>query len=372
MRRRFSFIIFFLFSFIFSLALPHFLYAQEITTNNGKRLIMGVKTSTPPKIDGDISDEAWKSAAKAESFWDNQNGIRVADQTTSYILYDEKFIYVAFLCRDSQPDKIYARENVRDYRYANRGGDGGGDNIDEDAVEIIFDCFKSHRFEDLSRFSLNAIGTRSSKLGGGRGGKLEWSGDWEGSAKRVPEGWTAEFRIPWGILNYPSSKQPITLGINFERTQHRTQLGSIWSHIGSSGFLELEGQWMGVQVPQNTFKPKFSILPYILSLSGKEKTQLRTGADIRYTATPELTVVATINPDFATVEGAVQSINFSRSERFVPERRPFFLEGQDYFRAGYFWTMGPYFYPNRIQTFDVGTKVYGKISPKDTDRKSVV
>jgi len=47
-------------------------------------------------IDGDISDPGWKEAAKAEQFVDLQNGTLVADQTVTYLLYDEKYIYLAF------------------------------------------------------------------------------------------------------------------------------------------------------------------------------------------------------------------------------------------------------------------------------------
>jgi hypothetical protein len=62
----------------------------------------------------------------------------------------------------------------------------------------------------------------------------------------------------------------------------------------------------------------------------------------------------------------VDSIQFSRAERFLPERRPFFLEGSSYFSAGDFYGIGHYFFSRRIETFDTGTKVYGKFSPRDT------
>src|SRR5204862_2361273 len=64
---------------------------------------------------------------------------------------------------------------------------------------------------------------------------------------------------------------------------------------------------------------------------------------------------------------AVESIQFSRSEKFIPERRPFFLEGSDYFgsRRG-FMGIGQYFYSQRIRTFDAGAKIYGKITPADS------
>src|SRR5262249_10175172 len=159
---------------------------------------------------------------------DLQNGTLVAEQTTAWVLYDDKFIYVAFQCKDTEPGRIFARETIRDYRF---GQGGGFDRLSEDAVEVGFDPFMGHKQGDRSVFSLNPLGTRSASLAGGRGAKVEWKGDWDGAVKRVQDGWTAEMRIPWGILSYPASKQPITIGINFARTNARTRIDSIWSNI---------------------------------------------------------------------------------------------------------------------------------------------
>lgn len=334
--------------------------AQHSTDSYTRRPIPAIKTTIPPTIDGDLSDPAWKEAPTATIFVDRQNGNVVADQTIAYLLYDERHIYLGFHCKDSRPEQITARETIRDSRYQ------GEEDDNEDNIEVIFDPFQSHRSEDFTRFSLNAIGTRSARLGGGRGGKVEWKGDWDGAVKRVEDGWTAEMRIPWGILNYPNSKEPITMGINFQRFQYRTRIESIWSNTGPQRFNELQGHWIGVQVPQSAFRPKLSLLPYILPGSDRRGPRFRSGLDARYTITPELTAVGSLNPDFGTIEGAVEGIQFSRSERFVEERRPFFLEGRDYFDAGQFFSIGHYFFPNRIRTFDIGTKVYGKITPADT------
>ncbi len=340
--------------------LPHGM-AQAQVQSYSKRPIAAVKTATPPVIDGDISDEVWKTAPKAETFIDTQNGTVVAEQTSAWVLYDDKFIYVSFHCKDSQPDRITARESIQDYRFGQ-----SVDRLSEDAVEVGFDPFLSHKQGDRSIFSLNALGTRSALLAGGRGAKVEWKGDWQGAVKRVADGWTAEMRIPWAILNYPSSKKPITIGINFARTHARTRINSIWSNITSGGFFDRDGLWTGVQVPTGEFHPKLSLLPYLLTGIKEGNGAFRSGLDARYTIKPELTAVSTINPDFGTIEGAVEGIQFSRSERFVPERRPFFLEGSDYFRGIGIDAIGPAFFSNHIRNFDLGTKVYGKLSPVDS------
>lgn len=339
------------------------LIAQQGGPALTRRPLPAVKTPSPPKIDGDLTDPAWQSAPRAEIFVDQQTGASPSDQTTAYILFDDKYVYVAFRCLDSKPEGIVARETIRDQHFLQRGH---SDYSTEDFVEVDFDPFLTHNATDFAQFSVNALGTPSARITGGRGNKAEWKGDWEAAARKTAQGWDAEMRIPWAILNYPSGRRALTFGINFVRFQDRTKVQSVWSNIGPQSFQDLEGLWTGVETPAGGFRPHVSLLPYTMpGLDGSRPTW-RSGLDARYVPTPELTAVASINPDFGTVEGAVEGIQFSRSEKFIPERRPFFLEGSDFFGSSRgFMGIGQYFYTQRIRTFDVGAKVYGKVTPVD-------
>ncbi len=331
--------------------------AQDTSKTYANRTIEAIpipKSAQPPVIDGDLSDKIWTMATKAQTFIDPQRSTPVGDQTEVTLLYDQVNIYVGFYCHDSRPDGITARETVRDAKLMN-----------DDFVAVELDPFLTYKFDGYSIFMVNAIGTRSMRQSGGRAGKVEWQGDWEAAVKRVADGWTVEMKIPWGILSYPRVQKPINMGINFRRFQQRTQILSMWSDIGTQFFSEREGLWKGVSTPVQAWKPRISALPYLMpSLSLKDKSEIRTGMDIRYQPTPELTAVATIAPDFATVEGAVEGINFSRSERYVQDHRPFFLEGQDYFDLGRPYQLGRLFYPNRIGSMSTAFKVYGKTDTK--------
>lgn len=325
--------------------------------NRSISAILRPSSIAPPKLDGNLDDPLWKMAAKADTFIDPQTDKPAVEQTEVYLAYDSEAIYVAFYCHDSQPSAIAARETVRDAQL--RG---------DDNVTIEFDPFLTYKFNDYSMFSVNPLSTRNMQISGGRAGKLEWQGDWDATSKIVADGWITEMRIPWGILSYPRTTAPQTFGINFRRMHQRTQVRSLWSNLGVQFFNDREGYWKGVQAPVNTWKPRLSFLPYLMpSLrTDGERSQIRMGLDARYQPTPELTVVGAINPDFATVEGAVQGIFFSRAERFVPDRRPFFLEGEDYFDVGRPYQIGRLFNPIRIPQFDVGAKVYGKLNPTTT------
>lgn len=309
----------------------------------------------PPKIDGDLSDPVWKDVPKADNFINPDSGKPVEDQTEVWMTYDKTSVYLAFYCHDSKPNEIVARETVRDSRMEN-----------DDSVRVILDPYLTRKYEDYNFLTVNAIGTRSSQFAGGRAGKVEWQGDWEAATKRVSDGWTLEIRIPWAILNYPRKSGSSDFGFNFRRDQQRTKLTSFFSNKGPQGFANFDATWKGVVTPTKAWKPKLSTLPYILPSTQIDggHSQIRFGLDSRYQPTPELTAVGTISPDFQSVEGAVESIAFSRSERFVRDKRPFFQEGQNNIGLGENYQLGLLFNTARIKKVDTGLKLYGKLDPK--------
>jgi hypothetical protein len=305
-----------------------------------------------PTIDGDLSDPVWKQAARADTFVDVDTGKAYADQTEAYLLYDGLFIYVGFHCHDSKPGEIVARETVRDSGMRS-----------DDTVQLTLDPYLTRKYEDYATFAVNPRGTRVTRMGGGRAGKTEWQGEWTAAGRLIADGWVAELRIPWSILNYPNRKGPGRMGINFRRQHARAKLESMWSDLGPQRFNERDGSWDGVEAPQRAWKPRFSALPYLQSIGSATGRigEIRSGLDLRYQPSSDVTVVGTLNPDFASVEGAVESIAFSRSERFIPERRPFFLEGAGFLDLGEDYQIGRLFNSQHIREFDTGVKVYGKL-----------
>jgi hypothetical protein len=155
----------------------------------------------------------------------------------------------------------------------------------------------------------------------------------------------------------------VTAGINMDRLQQRTKIHSLWCNYGPQELNELEGHWVGVTYPP--YHPSLSLLPYS-SIGWQEKRggSFRSGLDARYTPTPLLTLVGTINPDFRNVEEAVEGIDFSYGPRFVPDRRPFFQEGAGIYNTG--GIPGRFFYSRQIGPFDTGVNLYGKLNQRDT------
>jgi hypothetical protein len=166
-----------------------------------------------------------------------------------------------------------------------------------------------------------------------------WDAVWDVATLRDSLGWAAEYRIPLSQLRYP------------EASEHTFGL-AIWRHIGRSneriswplykrretGFVSQFGTWEGLQ--GLTSARRVELMPYVVEKNasravgggrfGRQNT-LTAGADLKIGLTSNLTLDATINPDFGQVEADPAVLNLSAFEQFFAERRPFFLEGQGIF-----------------------------------------
>jgi len=200
---------------------------------------------------------AWKFAAVADTFVDADTGRVYADQTEAFLLYDKQYIYVAFHCRDSRPEGIVARETVRD-----------SEMYQDDTVQITLDPYLTRKYNDYAIFTVNSPGNARDADRGRQGEQGRVAGRLVCRRERVPDGWTAEMRIPWAILNYPNRRGPGRMGINFRRRHGRLKLETMWSDLGQQRFNERDGSWLGVEAPQRAWKPRFSMLPYIQPIAG--------------------------------------------------------------------------------------------------------
>ena len=152
-----------------------------------------IKKETSPevlvKIDGFLDDTLWKKANVSGYFWCSLEDRAPTEQTEVLVFQDDNYLYFGFKLYDSKPDEIQATKTVRD---TGLGYD--------DSISIEMDTFFNRR--DITVFSLNPLGTQTDKIAGGRSSKVEWKGDWLGGAVQTEYGWSAEFAIPFAILNF--------------------------------------------------------------------------------------------------------------------------------------------------------------------------
>ena len=316
-------------------------------TQTVQKELPAVNTDQPPTIDGVLDDACWQDAPQAIGFTDQRTEKPAKNQSVGRIVYTNTAIYIGLHLYDNMPDKIVARQTKDQTRI--RG---------EDWVSFSLDPFHTHQFSDRNFFIVNPLGTKFAHLATGRAEKSEWIGLWKTAARIVEDGWIVEMEIPWQMLDYPDTTQPIRMGINLDREQQRTGERSWWCNLGVNEFRENDGHWMDVLPPPRKRELKF--LPYLIGGISETETDereytARAGTDIRYEVTPQLRLIGTANPDFENIEQAVEGIDFSYGERYVPDRRPFFSEGGNVYR------LGRVFHSRRIADMDGGLKLFGKI-----------
>lgn len=311
------------------------------------RALAITQTTVAPTIDGVLDDEVWKSTAIADRFWISEQERWPTEQTEVLTTADSTHLYFAFRVYESQRDKIETLQTRRD----------SGLGLD-DQVVVELDPFLSHR--EVSSYSVNAAGTQSDAIAGGRALQQSWKGDWRAAATRTNYGWSAEIAIPFAILNYEEGAT--TFGVNFLRYQHRTAEWSRWADVTVRSLPEERGRLTGLAPSASAQTRPWTFLPYVLAgrnipnKRGEIKSTLATvGTDIRYQPRPNLTGVLSLNPDFSQTENAVTDINFNYNQKFRADSRPFFQEG-----SAYFGKNPAYFYSNNVPNFDYGGKLFSR------------
>jgi len=328
-----------------------FLQVPFVESSPGNIEQIPIKDMPPALIavDGLLDDVLWRKAVLSGDFWVSLENKPPTDQTEVLVARDSNYLYFAFRLHDSKPEEIQATKTVRDTGFGY-----------DDSITIELDTFFNRR--DISQFSLNPLGTQTDDIADGRSTKIEWKGDWFGAAVRSDEGWTAEFAIPFAILNY--QQKNTVFGVNFKRYHSRTKEYSLWADVTPQNLPEEMGQLQGLELPSaaTSDRKSWTFMPFVLAgknipdKEGEIKDSLFTGGiDIRYQPRPDLTGIVSLNPDFSQVETAVTNISFSYSEKSVGDNRPFFVEG-----GGYFGDDEEYFYSNRVADFDFGGKSFGR------------
>ncbi len=110
----------------------------------------------------------------------------------------------------------------------------------------------------------------------------------------------------------------------------------------------------GLDLERSSARPQ--IIPHVISRSQEnEGTDFSGGLDVRQRFTQSVAGYLTVNPDFATIEADREEINLTRFEVNLPEKRHFFLEGNDAYQQRI-----RLFYSRRITDIYGGLKVFGK------------
>ena len=286
-----------------------------------------VRAAHAPQIDGRDDDEVWRLAPPITAFREFQpvQGKAPSYATLAEVAYDDRNLYVFVRAFDPSPATI--RQLL-----ARRDGWPPGDHI-----VVVVDSYHDRRTG--YEFGACPSGARYDAVLTNDGDEDgAWDGVWDLATRVDSLGWTAEFRIPLSQLRYADAPEH-TFGLAIARDIGRTNERVSWPEFrrdrpGITSQLGDLGGIAGISSPR-----RLEVLPYVVTKNvtttrdtGFGRAQRLTGgADIKFGVTSNLTLDATVNPDFGQVEADPAEVNLTAYESYFSERRPFFVEGADIF-----------------------------------------
>jgi hypothetical protein len=298
-------------------------------------VIRAARTPAPPRVDGTLDDPAWSLAEPFDAFVQifPDEGKPPTERTELRVLYDDRALYVAVRCHDSHPDEIVRPMGRRDKPPVS------------DQVYLYLDTGDDHR--DGYVFGLTAGGILQDGLVY-EDDRMAWDWDavWDGRVTVDREGWSAEFAIPLSILRFPEAPvQTWGFAVRRELARRRELSATVPIPRSARGLVSRLGRLTGM----TDLRPltHLELAPYLAARaairpqyqSDPSRPQPRltdlildAGLDLKWVPSRNLSLVATLNPDFGQVEADEIIQNLTTYELKYPEKRPFFNEGLQLFQ----------------------------------------
>ena len=297
--------------------------------------IRAVRAEKVPVLDGKLDDPQWQTAPPVFDFTqsDPVEGKAPTETTSVRILYDDRALYVGVMCYDSNPSGIARQLSRRDRA------------TEADRFTVMIDSYFDRQSAFV--FAANVSGVQSDGILTQDGLVFDngWDAVWSVRTRIRRDGWSAEFEIPFNALRFSERRDRTQRwGINFRRYISRKMETDEWVMVPRSEVLQIS-HWGYVDGISNIMPPLNLVLsPYV---SGTTTFETETadrprshdfkalaGLDVKFGLSRNFTLDATINPDFGQVEVDQAVLNLTVFETLYPEKRPFFLEGAQFFTFG--------------------------------------
>ena len=350
---------------ILFILIPLFIKAKESQIIKQK-VIQAVHLNHVVTIDGRLDEPVWNRDGYSDFVQsDPHDGAQPTERTIVWVAYDDQALYVAARLLDSEPEHIISRLGRRD------------DFVDSDWFIFSVDPYFDHRTG--FQFAVSPAGSICDwTLYNDEWKDDTWDGIWEWATSVDEQGWSVEIKIPYNQLRFPKKSEYIW-GVNFQRIIKRKNEKDnyVWIPKEESGFVSRFARLEGI----NGIHPgrHIEFLPYTVGEAqfspAEEGNPFETGKDflgnfgldLKIGVKSNLTLDATINPDFGQVEVDPAVINLSAYETYYKEKRPFFIEGANIFNAfgrggsnsntNINWSSPQFFYSRRI-----GGTPHGEVS----------
>jgi len=303
----------------------------------GRVTVRAVRLDAPLLVDGKLDDSVYAVVPSISDFVQQEprEGQPASEKTEIWVLFDERTFYLSAKCWDTEPDRIVAKELRRGNAGVSR----------DDSITLTLDTFYDRR--NGFYFQTSTLGAVYDALvTDERSENMDWDTVWETRSARFEGGWSLEIAIPFKSLRYRRGGAQIW-GINVRRTVPRNEeldyLSLVPASYGRVGIWKFSSAatLVGIETPEQSLS--LELKPYAIATQTTDRTTTPivsndvagdAGFDVKYGLTKGLIADLTYNTDFAQVEVDEQQVNLTRFSLFFPEKRPFFLEGQDIFAFG--------------------------------------
>ncbi|MEL7537693.1 MAG: DUF5916 domain-containing protein [Pseudomonadota bacterium] len=311
-----------------------------------------------PTLDGRIDEEFWASATKRTLTYETRPAENAPPpvETEVYLAENGTTLFAAFRAHDPNPDRIRAFLRDRDSAYG------------DDFVGIVVDTFNDERF--AFEFFVNPLGVQMDLTQDDVNGNEDdsWDAIWDSAGSIGEQGYEVEVAIPLQQLRFPQSDTQQVWGIDLLRFYPRSvrhRISNVPLDRARDCYLCQLQKFRGfgcaspgrnlVITPQVT-TTQTDLRDDVTEPLISGDAEVEPGIDVRWGVTPQITLSATVNPDFSQVEADTAQLAVNQQfELFFPEQRPFFLEGADYFQ-----TPIDAVFTRTVADPDVGAKLVGK------------
>jgi hypothetical protein len=275
------------------------------------------------RIDGHLKEEVWRQLPAYDEFVviDPDTLADVPHATQVQLFYSSHGLYVG-VDMVQPAETLIMRLSGRDQRFINR-----------DSVSLTLDTSGEGRYGYWFGIYLGDSLIDGTVLPE-RQFSRDWDGAWRGASQQTDNGWSAEFFIPWGIVAMPKVEDSRKIGLYMSRKVAYKEERWGWPALPRT-----KPRFLSVLQPLKLSgvdpKQQYSIYPFTSVSQDRIDDEIRyqVGADFFWRPSTNFQATATLNPDFGNVESDQVVINLTATETFFPEKRLFFLEGQEVFSA---------------------------------------
>lgn len=305
------------------------LLAQSTSSPAANTTAQAVRAERAPLLDGRDDDAVWHLAPPMQKFrqFDPGEDLPASFRTEARAAFDNRYLYVLVRAFDPHPDSIITLLSRRDVKTSS------------DQLKIIIDGYLDRR--SGVEMAVNPAGVKrdyviySDNVEDGT-----WDGVWDVATHIDSLGWSAEFRVPFSQLRF-NKADTLTFGFGVWRDVARLNERSAWPLYRQSQRTLMSQMGTLTGIADIGTPRRLELMPYSVTRSVPNLPtrpignhgEITGGLDLKAGLGANVTIDATLHPDFGQVEADPAVLNLSAFEIRFDERRPFFQEGAGMYRC---------------------------------------